>query len=75
MNRIGRVFIAGLLLAFLARAGLSEPVYKQARAKLVRPRGGMPNVLAKLAAGKEVAVKGPAYVFSRRGRHCPFVIV
>ena len=56
MNRIGRVFIAGLLLAFLARAGLSEPVYKQVRAKLVCQRGGMPNVLAKLSAGKEVAV-------------------
>ena len=56
MNRIGRVFIAGLLLAFLARAGLSEPVYKQVRAKLVCQRGGMPNVLAKLSAGREVAV-------------------
>jgi lysophospholipase L1-like esterase len=56
MNRIGRVFIAGLLLAFLARTGLAQPVYKPVRAKLVCPRGGMPNVLAKLAAGKEVAV-------------------
>ena len=56
MNRTRRVFIAGLLMAFLARAGLSEPVYKQARARLVRPRGGMPNVLAKFSAGKEVAV-------------------
>jgi len=56
MHRIGRVLVAGLLLAFLVRTGLSEPVYKQVRAKLIRPRGGMPNVLAKLAAGKEVAV-------------------
>ncbi|MDP6546467.1 MAG: SGNH/GDSL hydrolase family protein [Phycisphaerae bacterium] len=56
MKRMGRVFIAGLLIAFLARAGLAQPVYKQARAKLVCPRGGMPNVLAKLAAGKDVAV-------------------
>jgi len=56
MNRIGRVFTAGLLIAFLARAGLAEPVYKQVRAKLVRPRGGMSNILARLAAGKDVAV-------------------
>jgi len=56
MHRIGRVFVAGLLPAFLAQAGLSEPVYKPVRAKLVCPRGGMPNVLAKLSAGKKVAV-------------------
>ena len=56
MNRIGKVIIAGLLLALFAKAGLSEPVYKPVRAKLVCPRGGMPNVLAKLSAGKEVAV-------------------
>jgi len=56
MHRIGRVLIAGLLIALLAGAGLAEPVYKQAAAKMVCPRGGMPNVLAKLSAGKEVAV-------------------
>ena len=32
------------------------PVYLQVKAERVRPRGGMPNVLAKLAAGKEVRI-------------------
>ena len=56
MHRIPRVLITGLLIAFFASAGLAKPVYKQSPARLVCPRGGMPNVLAKLAAGKDVAV-------------------
>ncbi|MDP7286381.1 MAG: SGNH/GDSL hydrolase family protein [Phycisphaerae bacterium] len=56
MHRFGKVLVAGLLVAFLARPGLTQPVYKQSRARLVCQRGGMPNVLAKLAAGKDVAV-------------------
>ncbi|MDP6634031.1 MAG: SGNH/GDSL hydrolase family protein [Phycisphaerae bacterium] len=59
MHRFGKLLVAGFLAVFLAApvsSGADKPVYKQARAKLVRPRGGMPNVLAKLNAGKEVAV-------------------
>ena len=64
MHRFGKFLIAGLLAAFIAGplsaapkpAKAGQPVYKQVKAKLVRPRRGMPNVLAKLSAGKEVAV-------------------
>ena len=37
-------------------AWAAEPVYKPVRAELVRLRGGMPNVLAKLRAGKDVRI-------------------
>jgi len=37
-------------------APAAVPTYRQVTAELIRPRGGLPNVLAKLAAGGEVRV-------------------
>ena len=49
-----------LLIAPAARAaekaGADGPAYRAVKADLVRPRGGMPNVLAKLKAGGEVRI-------------------
>jgi len=56
MDKTARLLVAGLLIAVFTSTGPAQPVYKPAPAKMVRPRGGMPNVLAKLAGGKEVAV-------------------
>lgn len=65
MHRLGRFFAAGLVAVWACGQAVSasaavakegEPVYRQVRAERVRPRGGMPNVLAKLAAGKDVAI-------------------
>ena len=59
MNRFATLFTTGLMIAILCQTALAEPVmpvYKQAPAKMVCPRDGMPNVLAKLDAGKDVAI-------------------
>ena len=52
------IWAMGLAGAAAARAAEKPgaPVYRQVEAKLVRARGGMPNVLAKLEAGKEVRI-------------------
>jgi len=59
MHRIANILMATLLVGCSGRsvlAGPDAPKYKPADAKLVCPRDGMPNVLAKLAAGEEVAI-------------------
>ncbi len=56
-GRLGAaVLLAGMTFGAAAGAEDGGPVYRQVKARLSCPRGGMPNVLAKLAAGKEVAV-------------------
>jgi len=61
--RFGRFVAAalagGVLTTVVAPAWAAkapEPAYRQVKAQLVRTRGGLPNVLAKLRAGKPVAV-------------------
>jgi lysophospholipase L1-like esterase len=59
MRRYGEFLVAGLVTFFIVGpvfAQADTPVYKQAVARMVCPRGGMPNVLAKLKAGKDVSV-------------------
>lgn len=56
---IGTAVLAAVVMnapAAQPAAKQGRPVYRQVKAKLSRLRGGMPNVLAKLAAGQEVAI-------------------
>jgi hypothetical protein len=48
--------ILGACFVAPCRPAAAAPAYKQVTAELVRQRGGMPNALAKLAAGGEVRV-------------------
>ena len=57
MRVIGKRWICLVAAALFVQVGrAAEPVYKPVKAELVRPRGGMPNVLAKLRAGKAVRI-------------------
>jgi len=58
LGRCAAVILAAAALPAASAGGAEKdaPAYRQVKAELVRPRGGMPNVLAKLRAGKEVAV-------------------
>ncbi|HUS92435.1 MAG TPA: SGNH/GDSL hydrolase family protein [Phycisphaerae bacterium] len=47
---------AVLVLCGTCAAAAEGPVYQAVKAELVRPRGGLPNVLAKLTAGGEVRI-------------------
>ena len=53
---------SSMLAAAPAAPPASAPAYRQVKAELIRPRGGLPNVLAKLQAGGEVRV---AHSFGR----------
>lgn len=51
-----RLLIAALLALTAGAAAAQAPAPPEAPARLVTPRGGLPNVLAKLAAGKPVRI-------------------
>ena len=57
-GRCAAAMLAAMAILAAAAHGAEKgaPAYRQVKAELVRPRGGMPNVLAKLRAGKDVAI-------------------
>jgi len=56
MRNAGSLAAVVACLAASSASWAAGPEYRPVKADLVRPRGGLPNVLAKLAAGGEVRV-------------------